>query len=288
MLSRRILLVIAVLLISTLACSVSVDFDKDELKVGKTVTEEIRVERLTGGETANVSLEFGAGELKVEPGSLDALVEGVATYNVSEHKPKITISGSDVTIRTGDLEFKGIPRFEGEYKNQWELKLGSDPMRLSIQGGAYRGEMELGGLYLEYLRVADGAADVELKFSQPNLTEMELLRYDTGASSVELIGLANANFAEMSFKGGAGSYVLDFSGELKRNATVSVDAGLSNVRILVPEGVSARVLVDRGLANVDIDSGWEKSGNDYTHEGVGPRLTINVNIGAGNLELRSR
>jgi len=288
MLSRRILLVIAVLLISTLACSVSVDLNEDELKVGKTVTEEIRVERLTGGETANVNLEFGAGELKIDPRSPDALVEGVATYNVSELKPKITLAGSDVTIRTGDLEFKGIPRFKGEYKNQWELKLGSDPIRLSIQGGAYRGEMELGGLYLVYLRVADGAADVELKFSQPNLGEMELFRYDTGASSVELIGLANANFAEMNFKGGAGSYVLDFSGELKRDATVSVDAGLSNVRIVVPEGVSARVLVDRGLANVDIDSGWEKSGNDYTHAGVGPRLTINVNIGAGNLELRSR
>jgi hypothetical protein len=92
----------------------------------------------------------------------------------------------------------------------------------------------------------------------------------------------------MIFKGGAGEYTLDFSGELKRDATVSVDAGLSSIKIIVPEGTAARVIVDRGLANVDIDNGWEKSGNDYSTTGEGPRLTINVNLGAGNLELSTR
>jgi hypothetical protein len=92
----------------------------------------------------------------------------------------------------------------------------------------------------------------------------------------------------MVFKGGAGEYELDFSGDLQRDATVSVDAGLSSIQIIVPEGMAARVIVDRGLANVDIDSGWEKSGDDYSTSGDGPMLTINVNIGAGNLELSTR
>ena len=75
---------------------------------------------------------------------------------------------------------------------------------------------------------------------------------------------------------------------LRRDATVSVDAGLSSIQIIVPEGMAARVIVDRGLANVDIDSGWEKSGDEYSTAGDGPMLTINVNIGAGNLELSTR
>ncbi len=286
--SKPVFLIVSILALAMLACSVTVNLREEEFQVGQTVTDELRVDRLLGGETADLSLEFGAGKLRVEPGSADALVEGTATYNVQELKPRVVVAGNQITIRTGDLEFKGIPRFRGEYKNEWALKLGSDPLRLSIQGGAYQGELELGGLNLKSLRVADGAADVELSFSEPNQAEMDVFRYSTGASSVELSGLANANFAEMIFKGGAGNYVLDFSGELKRDATVSIDAGLSNVRVVVPEGVAARVFVDRGLANVDIDSGWEKSGNDYTHGGVGPRLTINVNIGAGNLALRSR
>jgi hypothetical protein len=215
------------------------------------------------------------------------LVTGTATYNVAELKPVVTVDGNEVVIDNGDLRFEGIPVLK-DFKNEWDLALGLDPMNLVIQAGAYQGSIELGGMALQSLRVEDGAADVEIAFSDPNLVEMDSLRYDTGASQVHLTGLANANFSRMDFKGGAGSYELDFSGELMRDATVTVDAGLSSVKIIVPEGTAARVIVDRGLANVDIDSGWEKSGNDYTAAGEGPVLTINVNLGAGNLELSTR
>jgi hypothetical protein len=92
----------------------------------------------------------------------------------------------------------------------------------------------------------------------------------------------------MVFKGGAGEYVLDFSGELQSDATITVDAGLSQVTLNIPDGVPARVILDGGLANVDLDSGWSRNGNEYTKEGQGPSLTINVNLGAGNLKLESR
>jgi hypothetical protein len=100
--------------------------------------------------------------------------------------------------------------------------------------------------------------------------------------------LANANFENLVFKGGAGNYQLDFSGELKRDATATIDAGFSSLTVIVPEGVSTRVFVDGGLANVDVGGQWEKSGDEYTLSGEGPRLTINVNIGAGGLTLRNR
>jgi hypothetical protein len=161
-------------------------------------------------------------------------------------------------------------------------------MNLLINAGAYKGEFDLGGLSLQSLRIGDGASDVRLDFSAPNKVEMDSLRYNTGASHVELTGLANANFETLVFKGGAGDYKLDFSGELKRDATVTIDAGFSSVTVVVPEGVAARVFVDSGLSNVDIGGNWEKSGNEYSLAGEGPRLTINVNIGAGSLTLRNR
>ena len=52
---------------------------------------------------------------------------------------------------------------------------------------------------------------------------------------------------------------------------VTVDSGMSNVKIIVPKGVSARVLYDGGLSNVDLSGDWEKSGDDYLQEGTGPR-----------------
>jgi hypothetical protein len=114
---------------------------------------------------------------------------------------------------------------------------------------------------------------------------MSILRYETGASTVKLIGLANANFSTLNFSGGAGDYTLDFSGDLQRSATATIEAGLCNMILVIPEGVHAAVTVEGGAANVNYGPGWSQSGDAYTQDGEGPTLTILVSIGAGNLTL---
>jgi hypothetical protein len=162
------------------------------------------------------------------------------------------------------------------------------PTRLSINAGAYQGDLELGGLSLKSLQVNDGAADVRLKFSEPNQVEMESLRYTTGASNLRLSGLANAHFASMIFRGGAGNYSLDFSGDLTQDAVVTIEAGMSQVTLIIPEGVSARVIFKGSLVEVNTSGDWQKSGDTYTLQGSGPTLTINVDMAAGQLELKTR
>lgn len=288
MFSKSILLVITVLVLSSLACGLTFNIPVTDIKTGPTQTEDILIPYPDDPEeVSDISINFGAGELNLAPDSEDALLSGTATYNIQDFKPEIITEGNQVTIQTGDLEIKGIPNFGEDYRNNWDLKFGDTPIELAINSGAYQGRFELGDLNLEALRISDGAADVRVNFSEPNKTLMKTFRYDTGASSVKLYGLANANFERLSFKGGAGEYILDFSGELQRDAMVTVDAGLSSVTIVVPEGVSARVFVDGGLANVDVGGEWDKRGNEYEQSGEGPRITINVNIGAGNVELRN-
>jgi hypothetical protein len=57
--------------------------------------------------------------------------------------------------------------------------------------------------------------------------------------------------------------------------------------IIVPEGVSAKLIFKGGLANVSVSGAWEKSGDEYKLTGSGPQLLITVDLGAGNLELRT-
>ena len=161
-------------------------------------------------------------------------------------------------------------------------------MQLTINAGAYQGDLELGGLALKSLEVSDGAADVRVNFSEANLVEMDTLRYITGASNVKLGSLANANFASMIFRSGAGDYTLDFSGSLQRDAVVTIESGISQVVIVIPIGTPASVNFNGGLTSVTKSSQWSQSGNTYTQPGEGPKLTINVDMGAGNLELRSK
>lgn len=276
----KIISAILVLALASIACGFSVDLPR-RAETGPDVEESITVADPESDET-HLSLNFGAGELKLSAGA-EGLVEGTALYNVEQLKPEIVKNGGNIEIKQGDLD--GAFPYDN-MKNRWDLQLGDTPMDLLIEAGAYEGNMELGGLALNNLTVKDGAAQVNLSFSEPNLVEMSRMAYSTGASEVTLTGLANANFDTFEFDSGAGSYTLDFSGELQRDAAVNVDSGLSELIIVVPEGVNATVSIEGGLADINARNGWSQSGNTYSHEGSGPTLTITVNMGAGSVTLQ--
>lgn len=273
----KVLSAILVLAIASLACGFSIDLPNLP-KAGPEVEESISVTDPKSDET-RLSISFGAGELKLSSGARN-LVDGTAIYNVDDFKPEIVENGNRIEIKQGNLD--SIPPLE-DLRNEWDLKLGSAPMDLVVSAGAYEGTLDLGGLSLKSLEINDGASNVDLSFSEPNPVEMSIMRYATGASDVTLTGLANANFSTLTFSGGAGNYTLDFSGELQRDAVVTIDSGFGNVTLIVPEDVDAKVTVEGTAVNINHGSGWAQNGNDYTQKGDGPTLTFIVKMAAGNL-----
>lgn len=285
---KPFIFVIIVFSMVSLACGLRFNLPVTDIKTGPTVTEDIFVSLPDTGDPVDIMLSFGAGVLDIRPGAEDALIEGTARYNIDDLKPEITIGDNRVHLETGDLKIQGIPTFGDDLENEWRLKLGDAPMDLTINSGAYKGDFDLGGLSLLSLEVTDGAADVDLRFSSLNQTEMDTLRYQTGASSVKLRDLANANCDRLIFKSGAGDYTLDFSGDLQRDMDVTIDSGMSSLEVIVPRGVPVEVRYDGGLSDVDYSGDWRRSGTDYYQDGDGPGITININLGAGSLKLRSR
>ncbi len=284
---NRFILIILVLSILTLACGVDLPF-QTEVKTGETITDEIFVPQYGApGEPAEITLKFGAGELYLAPGAGEAILNGTATYNVKDLKPEVSIANSRVEISTGSLEIDGIPTFSEKVKNVWDLSLGGQAIDLTIKAGAYVGEFELGGLHLVNLTVSDGAAEVQVSFDQPNPGEMHTLRYETGASNIALRKLGNANFNTMIFQSGAGNYDLDFTGDIRRDASVFIETGLSSLTITVPEGINVQVILEGSLTNTSIRGNWEQNGNEYILRGNGPTLLITVEMSAGNLVLRT-
>lgn len=279
---KRILTAVLVLSLTTLACGMDVTLPT-AVPIGPEVTTPVEVAVPSGTDPLDLQLNFGTGELKLAPGADDLLVEGTATYNIADFVPETQIDGRRVVIEQGSYNVTGFPNLS-DMKNEWDLRLGSAPMALTVLGGAYSAEFELGGLHLTGLTIKDGASDVKVNFSEPNLEEMAFLRYETGASNITLFGLANANFSTLVFKGGAGNYRLDFSGDLQHDATVTIQTGVSNITLVVPEGVPAEVTIE-GLSNVSHGSGWTQNGKTYTQAGDGPRLVILVQAGTGNLTL---
>jgi N-terminal domain of toast_rack, DUF2154 len=270
---------LAILTLASLACGFSVNLPSAPTP-GPEVTDEITVAVPDSDET-RLKISFGAGELTLSPGAENALVSGTATYNVLNFEPEVIEDGGNIEIKQGEFKSLNVSNF----RNEWDLKLAETPMELEINAGAYKGTYEFGGLSLTDLTIKDGASEVNVSFSEPNRTEMSVFRYETGASHVELTGLANANFSTLFFNGGAGNYTLDFSGELGRETTARVETGFGDLSLVIPANVNARVTVDGTAVNVNHSSGWAESNRTYTQNGSGPTLTIVVKMGAGNVTI---
>lgn len=289
MLPKPFIALIGIFALVALACGISVDLPNTQVKTGPTVTEEVSVPAPDTSEPINLHLEFGAGKLSLNPSTDSNLVGGIFKYNVADFKPTTTVEGSDVEIKQGNLNLDGIPSFNKKVVNEWNLTLSEQKeLNLKINAGAYNGRYDFGGVQMKRLEISDGASDVNLNFSQPNPVELDEFNYTTGASSVTLENLGNANLVTMSFRSGAGSYRLDFSGELKRDAEVKIESGISSIVIVVPEGVPAEIVFEGGVSNVDTYGTWQKAENQYNNPGTGPKIKITVKMGAGNLELRNR
>ncbi|MGD8403758.1 MAG: toast rack family protein [Anaerolineales bacterium] len=278
---------LTILVLASMACSFTVNLPPVPTP-GPEVTDEITVAvpepALSADEVTDeprLKISFGAGELRLFPGAGDMLVEGTALYDIPNFKPEIEETDGLVEIKQGEIKTLNVT----DFKNEWDLQIGETPLELEINAGAYKGRYEFGGLALTNLTIKDGASDVELSFSEPNLTEMSVFRYETGASSVELTGLANANFSTLIFNGGAGEYTLDFSGDLGQDATARVETGFGDLKLVVPKGVDARITVEGGPVNINHSSGWGQSNKTYTQEGSGPTLMIIVKVGAGNVTI---
>ena len=290
---RNLLLSLLVLALPTLACTITVPAPA-QVTTGPTETFTVKVaapESATAADPVKVTLRMGAGTLKLQSGA-DGLAEGTIDYNVPAWKPVLSSENGRLLIEQVMPQDQSpsylLSGKDNSIVNTWDLALGPTPMELEIEAGAYKGEMDLSGLHLLNLRVSDGASDSQLTFSEPNPEKMDTFTYMTGASAVKLSGLGYANFEQMNFKGGVGDYKLDFAGDLQRDAEVNIDAGMSTLRLSIPEGTKAVIEISAGMKNVKTEGTWTAHEDTYLTTGTSDyTLTIKVNIGLGSLTLVS-
>jgi hypothetical protein len=286
MMKKRIFVLFAILATISLACSFSVQ--PPQAKTGPDIVTTIDEGYPMGGGQAELTLNLGAGELAIVEGSTK-LVEGNVTTNIADWVPEVTREGSRIIIKQGSQD-KSVNFPARDLKNKWELSLGTkEPLSLEINAGAYKNNIIFGKVPLANLQVNDGASQSKITFSEVNPQDMQNLVYKTGASQVDLINLANANFERMSFESGAGSYTLDFGGKLQRDADVSIKSGLSNLKIIVPKDTPCEISLTGGVNNVSLRGTWTINSNVYkTQISSGPKIMIDVDMGVGNLELIAR
>jgi len=275
---KKIILLSLISLLALSACTLTVTVPAT--KTGN--TEEVRIsEENLDASPAVVEIEMGGGEFNLTSGG-DRLLEGTVRYNVEEWKPEVTRSQSSLRISQGEQRL-AVPNFD--VVNEWNLTLGSQPVELKINAGAYKGELDFGGAALTRLEINDGASDSTLDFSQPNQSELAELSYATGASSVTVLNLSNARARKITFASGAGSYELAFGGDLKLDTSIQISSGASEVRLKLTENANIRVKFTGGISNIDPKGSWSINNGVYSHDGGGPSLEIEIDMVVGSVVL---
>ena len=258
----------------------------DAAPSGGEVTE-IRVGYRTA-EHPRLRITVGPGRLRLAAGAEEAWVVG--TYRDPTGSLPCRVVEEAAEVRIGQLygmprSLRGIPEFD--------LRLGTDhPFALTIEAGAGDGSVcELGGLPLTSLDVKHGAGEVRLDVAAPNPVAMSRFHLAAGAARTQALNLANANAAEIAIEAGAGSFVLDFGGELRRDTIVKLTTGMSAVELRIPAATAARSNARTTLGGVEPGDGFTTRDGGYwtapAIAGAPPLLAIEATVALGSLKLRA-
>ncbi|MDP2945016.1 MAG: toast rack family protein [Atribacterota bacterium] len=226
---------------------------------------ENRVIPLGEVDSLRVTIKFGAGKLDLISGQEDVF-EGKKQYDRSILKPNVRYEILGETgILTLSQSIKKDLNLSFPHKNIWNLKLPSGvPLQLYINTATYSGDIDLTNLQIVHLSLNSGASQTNIVFNQPNLIDLKNINIKTGASTIKMLGLANANFNEMNFTGWAGSYIFDFSGNLTKKSKVNIDAGAAKIILKIPSNMGTKIIYRNFLASKLDVRGFIKI-NDQTY-----------------------
>jgi hypothetical protein len=230
-----------------------------------------------------ISLLLDKSRVDLRAGS-DYLIEGVINYNQAGLEPIITEDGLGVRIEQAGRRHNLAP-IRSAVVNDWELRLGVEPVRLDIESEGINGQIDLSGVAVRDLVIRERGGMYKLIFSEPNPVDIEKIVYLTTASQVDLLGLGNSRAEEMVFEGVSGIYTLDFSGRLQRDMNVNITYGLGTLTLIVPPETNVRITLSGNYRRINGEGNWIYDRNIYTSGSDGPLLNINVEMDMGGLTL---
>jgi hypothetical protein len=231
-------------------------------------------EPLNGATSAEVDIDSGTGNLRVEPLPRDnqLLACGTLQYferqGVPERSLRVDHGRATLALtgrRTGQPWFR-LPWAACNGATEWQIRL--NPMVASeITAHSAGGNMEL------------------------NLAGMAIRRLtaDTGGGNLDVVLPDNASNVVAAAETGAGNVTVDLGDSMTGASIVTARSGAGNVVVHVASGLAARVHATSGLGRVSVESVFgEVDRSTYETPGYShavDKVDITLHTGAGNVSV---
>lgn len=250
--------------------------------------QTLSVSRQLSDETSlAVTLRHSAGTLSVRPSdgrllyAMDLRYDESVFDAVSEFDGRTLELG--VTGRNREIRIK-----KGGSAAEMDVRLSREiPLDLTMQFGAGRAEVDLGGLRLAKLEIATGASETVIDVSRPNPIVLDEAEVVVGAASFTARRLANLNARHITVNAGVGAVVLDLSGAWRRDAGIEIQMGLGSLELRVPRGLGVQLMKQSFLTSLDApdltrrDDAWYSA--DWSS--AERRITIDVDAAFGSVKI---
>ncbi len=243
--------------------------------------------QVSGDDPLDVNVRYGAGMLEISPAEAPLLYKVEVRYDGEKFEPIVEFDEEDTHLRVG-VETRGRVTSGDHDGSAATLQLARDiPLDLDLEFGAGRAELDLSGISLQRLEVSTGASETRIRFDAPNPIAAEAISIEAGAAQLTVTGLGNAGAERISFKGGLGETVLDFSGAWSRNVEASVEMGIGSLTFRIPRELGVRVARRSFLTSFDAP-GMERRDDGYYSVGwneASHRLDVQVSAALGSISI---
>lgn len=244
--------------------------------------------RVSGEGELQVHVQYGAGRFEVRPGDEETLYRVHLRYDEDQFSPVTRYSRGSLNIGMEGRDNRVQPR-RGETGAELVLSLPRRvPTHLRMEFGAVRARMDLGGIPLRSLHLSTGASESSIRVSEPNRLSMERVRMEVGAASFDARDLGNLNASRVEVEAAVGDVTLDFGGDWRQDARVSVKMGLGALALHFPREVGVRVEKRGFLAPMNAP-GLEQRGDAWLspgYEQATRKVTVEVEAALGSIEVR--
>jgi hypothetical protein len=243
--------------------------------------------QLTDDDEVRVSVEYGAGTFSVRSFDEGLLYRMNLTYDEDAYEPVADFSGNRLDLGIESIRGgRSLRRDREAGELALELARGV-PMRLDLEFGAVRADLDLGGLELTGLELSTGASRSTIDISEPNAARIGTARFEVGAAEFTARHLGNLNAERIEVDAGVGSLTLWLNGDWQRDARVSIDMGLGALELRVPEGLGLDLRKDSFLTALDSE-GLVKRGDSYRSldwDEADRKITVDLDAAFGSVKV---
>jgi len=241
-----------------------------------------------GAEWLNVDLGYAAGAVTFGPGDAGNLYRFTLRYDEESFGPAVEFDRAGSSLGLSVVRVKDGGGWDASDPGSLDLRVAPDiPLRIALELGAAKAQLEFGGLSIDALEVTVGAAEVEMRFSSPLARSPETAHFIAGAADLQVFGLGNLGSTTLAVETGVGRTLLDFGETLSTDVLLDLTMGLGELEMRVPSDVGIDVQRTGLLLQLEAP-GLQRQGDRWQSEGFADadrKLTVQLDGAIGRIKI---